>query len=359
MAEPAKVRLSFRNKRAVVTGGLGFIGSNLALRLLELGARVTVVDSEVPGCGSNRRNLEPASGEIRLILKDIDEAAGFAETLSRADVIFNLAGEISHTHSMRFPERDGALNSAAQLRFLHQCTRSAPGVRIVYAGTRQIYGKPRYLPVDEDHPIDPVDINGIHKHCAIQYHLTYSRLGLLDAVVLNLTNTYGPRMALDEPCQGFLATYIRRLSFGRPLEVFGDGLQLRDPLYVDDAVEGFLLAGAAAKPPSRVYNVGGCAALQLREIAEIASKQAGGPAPGMRPFPAERKAIDIGSYYTDWSRIGRELGWRPATPFAEGIGRTLSYYERELPRYLDLSNPDPCCGLIEREPAALARYATR
>jgi nucleoside-diphosphate-sugar epimerase len=353
------LRSSYTGKQVVVTGGLGFVGSNLVLRLTELGARVTVVDSKTPGCGANEYNIEAVRGQVRLIVRDVGEAAQFAGLLNRSEVIFNLAGEISHTHSMRFPERDGALNSAAQLAFLHQCARSAPGVRVVYAGTRQIYGKPRYLPVDEDHPIDPVDINGIHKHCAIQYHLTFSRLGLLDAVVLNLTNTYGPRMALDEPCQGFLATYIRRLIFGRPLEVFGDGCQLRDPLYVDDAVQGFLLAGAVARPPSRVYNLGGCAALQLREIAEIASEQAGGPAPVLRPFPAERKAIDIGSYYTDSSRIGRELGWRPAMPFAEGIGRTLAYYERELPHYLDRGNPDPCCGLLEREPAGLERYATR
>ena len=172
IARLEKVRSSYRKRHAVVTGGLGFIGSNLVLRLLELGARVTVVDSEVPGCGSNRHNLQPACGDIRLILKDIDEAAGFAETLSRADVIFNLAGEISHVHSMRFPERDGALNAPRNFVFVHQCARSAPGVRIVYAGTRQIYGKPRYLPVDEDHPIDPVDINGIHKYSAIMYHLT-------------------------------------------------------------------------------------------------------------------------------------------------------------------------------------------
>jgi UDP-glucose 4-epimerase len=353
------VRAHYAGKSAVVTGGLGFVGSNLVFRLTELGARVTVVDSKTPGCGANEYNIEAARGQVRLIVRDIGAAAEFAGLLSRADVIFNLAGEISHTHSMRFPERDGALNSAAQLRFLHQCARSAPGVRVVYAGTRQIYGKPRYLPVDEDHPVDPVDINGIHKHSAIQYHLTFSRLGLLDAVVLNLTNTYGPRMALDEPCQGFLATYIRHLLFGRPLEVFGDGRQLRDPLYVDDAVEAFLLAGAVGRPPSRVYNVGGPAALELREIAESGSEQAGGPAPVMRPFPAERKAIDIGSYYTDSSRIDRELGWRPATPFAEGIGRTLSYYERELPHYLDRNNPNPCCALIEEEPARVVRYASR
>jgi UDP-glucose 4-epimerase len=326
---------------------------------MELGARVTVVDSKTTGCGANEYNIEAVRDEVRLIVGDIGDAAEFNGFLSRADVIFNLAGEISHAHSMRFPERDEALNGAAQLRFLHQCARSAPGVRVVYAGTRQIYGKPRYLPVDEDHPIDPVDINGIHKHCAIQYHLTFSRLGLLDAVVLNLTNTYGPRMALDEPCQGFLATYVRRLLFGLPLEVFGDGRQLRDPLYVDDAVQAFLLSGAVAKPPSRVYNVGGCAALELREIAECASEQAGGTAVVMRPFPAERKAIDIGSYYADSSRIGRELGWRPAVPFAEGIGRTLSYYERELPHYLDRGNPNPCCALIEEESARAVGYATR
>src|SRR5580700_4218669 len=169
--------MCYVGKKILITGGLGFIGSNLALRAVALGAEVTIVDSSVEGCGANPHNIAPIRERVRLLPFDIGQAREFAGAIAKADVIFNLAGEISHLSSMECPERDLAINTTAQLRFLIACAREAPGVRVVYASTRQIYGPPRYLPVDESHPIDAVDFNGIHKHAAAMYHLMLSRAG--------------------------------------------------------------------------------------------------------------------------------------------------------------------------------------
>ncbi len=335
----------YRDKRVLVTGGLGFIGSNLAIRLVRAGARVTVVDPLVLGCGGNRINIEPVAGAVEVLECSIADAARMRPALSRCDVVFNLAGEISHLHSMLYPERDLEINVTAQLHFLHACMGASPGPRVVYAGTRQVYGVPEYLPVDERHPVNPADFNGVHKYAATQYHLMLYRMGRLDAAVIRLTHVYGPRMALDVPCQGFLNTYLRKALTGQALEIFGDGSPLRDPLYVDDAVEAFLLAGAAEKLPSRAYNVGGPEPLSLALIAATLSSAAGLPAATCRPFPEALKAIDIGSYHTDSTRIGAELDWRPATSFASGAPRTLAYYRENLPRYLDPANPNPECKL--------------
>lgn len=336
-----KEALNYRNKRVLVTGGLGFIGSNLAIRLVELGARVTVVDSSRAGCGANPHNLAPVADRVRLIAADIGEAQQYREVLRDCQVVFNLAGEVSHVHSMTVPERDLEINTAAHLRFLEVLRRERPGVRIVYAGTRQVYGVPRYLPVDEEHPVQPVDFNGVHKHATATYHLMLTRLGQLDAVVLRLTNVYGPRMALRIPCQGVLSAFLRRSLLGQDLEVYDGGEALRDPLYVDDAVEAFLAAGAADQPPSRTYNVGGPEGLPLHRIAEIIA-EVGGVRVVSRPFPAERKQIDVGSYVSDSRRIRQELGWAPRTRFAEGVRRALAWYRAELPHYLDPAQPTAC-----------------
>jgi UDP-glucose 4-epimerase len=317
--------MHYKNKSVLITGGLGFIGSNLAIRALSEGARVTIVDSSVEGCGANPANIQPIRDRVNLIPLDIGQADEFVDDIRSADVIFNLAGEISHLHSMEFPERDLELNVLAQLRFLNVVRQAAPGVRVVYAGTRQIYGAPSYLPVDEQHPVQPVDFNGIHKYVATMYHQMLTRAGYLDATVLRLTNVYGPRMALHIPTQGFLSTYLRRMVMGGEIEIFGDGRQVRDLLYVDDAVEAFLLAGAAKALPSRSYNVGGPEPLELREIARICAEAADSLPVRYREFPAELKKIDIGSYYTDSSRIGRELGWKPRVRFTEGIHKALEY----------------------------------
>lgn len=322
--------MNYQGRRAIVTGGLGFIGSNLALRLQQEGAQVTVIDPCIPGCGGDPANL--AGSGIEVLPVDIADTASCEAAIRDARVIFNVAGEISHMHSMQNPERDLAINTVSQLHFLQAVVKWNPGVRVVYAGTRQVYGAPEYLPVDEDHPVNPVDFNGVHKYAATMYHLMLSRNEWLDACVLRLTNTYGPRMSLDVPGQGFFSTYLRRLSRGERLEVFGDGTQLRDPMFVDDVVEAFLLVGAVDKLPSRAYNIGGPEALSLWQIACQASEAAGVGEPILRPFPDERKAIDIGSYRGDWSRINAELGWSPRVRLADGMARTLAHYRRALSR---------------------------
>jgi nucleoside-diphosphate-sugar epimerase len=326
--------MSYRDKSVLVTGGLGFLGSNLAIRLVKEGARVTVVDSSVAGCGANYFNLAPVERDVRLLPLDIGEPALFRDAIAASDAIFNLAGEISHLHSMQFPERDLQLNTQAHLRFLCECVTAARGIRVVYASTRQVYGIPDSLPVNEDHPIRPVDFNGIHKAAACMYHAMLSRTGALDAVVLRLTNVYGPRMALNVPAQGFLSAFFRRVLLGHSLEVFGDGTQLRDPMFVDDVVEAMLRAGDANPLPSRVYNVGAGHGTPIGEIARVIAKAAGGRQVTERPFPDDAKPIDIGSYVADCSRIERELGCKASVSFPDGVGRTLEYFEERLKHYL-------------------------
>ena len=335
MGLPAeRVVSEFNNRKVLVTGGLGFIGSNLALRLVRAGARVVIVDSEVAGCGANRHNIAAVASDVRLIVADVGDTASFAGEIRGCSVIFNLAGEISHIQSMRDPARDAALNATSQLRFLEECARQEPGVRVVYASTRQIYGIPQYLPVDEAHPIQPVDFNGIHKYAATAYHLLWSDLGRIDARVLCLTNVYGPRLALWLSGQGFLGNFLRRGLLEQTIEIFGDGRQLRDPVYVDDAVDAFLLAGAAPAPKSRLWNVGGYQALSLSEIAAAVGTAAGAPPPVCRAFPKDHKGIDIGSYCSDSTRIREELGWYPQIAFDEGVRRSLDYFRREYRHYL-------------------------
>lgn len=348
----------YRNSKVLVTGGLGFIGSNLALHLAAHGAEVTVVDPSIEGCGANPRNLFGAASHIRVIPDDIGDAADFACAIRASDVIFNLAGEVSHLESMKDPERDMELNVSSQLRFLEECARQRPGIRVVYASTRQIYGAPRYLPVDESHPIQPLDFNGIHKYAATAFHQVLTAAGRLDAVVLCLTNVYGPRMALNLPAQGFLGGFLRKAMLGQPITVFGDGRQSRDPVYVDDVVGALALAGAATDPPNRVWNVGGSQALSLSAIAIAVSAAADMPAPMFRPFPLELKRIDIGSYHSDSTRIRNDLGWSANVDFNRGIRRTIQYYRQELGYYLHAANyqPDAACagwGAAEPQPVAI------
>jgi UDP-glucose 4-epimerase len=317
----------YKNKRVLVTGGLGFIGSNLIIRLSALGARLTVIDSLVEGCGGNIENLRPPPESIRIKIADIKDVHCFVAELERPDVIFNLAGEVSHSASMEAPMRDLQLNTLSQLAFLTTCVGCFPGVRIVYASTRQVYGVSSILPVTEDRPIQPVDFNGVHKFAASAYHLLLSNIGKIDAIVLRLTNVYGPRMALNIKGQGFLSAYLNNALAGQPIQIRGSGRQLRDPVHVSDVVDAFLLSGLASGT-SRVFNIGGPEALEIQQIAKIAA--AGGHCEIVRrEFDRAEKAIDIGSYRTDASRIARELKWQPRIRFEEGFPAALGSYEAE------------------------------
>lgn len=319
----------YRNRRVLVTGGLGFIGSNLTLALVREGAEITVVDALVEGCGGNEANLGPARTGVRLCRSNIGDTRAMADVLPGNEVIFNLAGEVSHFRSVQDPERDLELNARAQLRFLEACRRWAPRARVVYTSTRQVYGRPRYLPVDEDHPAAPVDFNGVHKLAAEAYHRLQSSLYGLQTVCLRLTNVYGPRQALHLPSQGFIAVFLSRLLRGEDVCVYGEGTQLRDLLYVDDAVEALLRAGLAPLPPGSVHatcNVGGPRALPLAEIARTVA----GSRVRRVPFPTDLLPIDIGSYSTDDRRFRAWTGWEPRVELPEGVARTLAYYRAHV-----------------------------
>jgi len=325
--------MNYAGRRVLVTGGLGFIGSNLAIRLAREGAEVTVIDSSVRGCGANRHNLEPFLAQITVINDDIGALFAHRQAIEGTAAVFNMAGEISHINSMRDPVRDLELNTVSQLRFLLALREICPGVRVVYASTRQVYGVPQYLPINESHPINPIDFNGIHKHAAASYHRLLTAGGEIDASILRLTNSYGPRMALNIPEQGVLGHFFRRALLGEDIEVFGDGKQLRDPVYVDDIVDAFLLAGDRKGLPGMNMNVGGRDALSLAEMAGVLAAE-GGCRIRYRPFPDGHKSIDIGSFSTDNSFIREILGWEPKIAFADGARLTLAFFRENRDHYL-------------------------
>ena len=240
MPVPNHLRRVFTGRRVLITGGLGFIGSNLARTLTGLGARVSVVDSLVPEYGGNQRNLAGIASRMKVHVADVRDWPRLPSLVRGQDFLFNLAGQTSHMDSMTDPQTDLDINCRAQLAILEACRLHNPGIRIVFASTRQIYGRPDYLPVDERHPLRPVDVNGINKLAGESFHLLYSRVHGIAATALRLTNTIGPRMRVKDARQTFVGVWVRRLVEGEPFEVWG-GDQLRDFTYVDDAVEAFLL----------------------------------------------------------------------------------------------------------------------
>jgi UDP-glucose 4-epimerase len=313
---------------------LGFVGSNLALALAEADAEVTVVDARVPTHGANPHNLDGAARRIDVLEADLGAADGVGDAAAGADVIFNLAGQVSHVESMARPLFDLDVNTRSQLAFLEILRSAGSQAVVIYTSTRQIFGHPRYLPVDEDHPVSPVDVNGITKWAAEQLHLLYTELYGIRACAVRLTNVYGPRQRLKGDLQGFLPIFVRRALAGEPITVFGDGAQERDCLYVDDVVECLLLAGRSADATGEVFNVGNDERLSLRQIAEAVVAAAGSGSVESVPWPPDRDAIDIGSYYGDSSKAKRVLGWEPRTAFTDGIRRTIDFYRSRRSHYL-------------------------
>lgn len=326
---------NFRDKRVLITGGIGFIGSNLARSLVGLGACVTLADSLIPQYGGNLRNIADIRDRVTVNVCDVRDRFAFEYLVREQDFLFNLAGQTSHLDSMTDPQTDLDINAAAQLSILEACRRVNPGIRLVFASTRQLYGRPDYLPVDEKHPIRPVDVNGINKLAGEGYHLLYSSVHGIRASVLRLTNTYGPGMRVKDARQTFLGIWIRQLIEGQPIKVFGDGKQLRDFNYVDDCVDALLRAAGDDTAIGKVYNLGSSEVVSLGELATLMT----GLVPGGRfeivPFPPERKAIDIGDYYSDFSLIRSELGWSPSVDLGTGLTRSIDYFRANAGHYWD------------------------
>jgi len=319
-------------KKILITGGLGFVGSNLARRLVALGADVTLVDSLIPEYGGNRFNIAGIEDQVRVNISDVRDAHSMQSLVRGQDYLFNLAGQTSHMDSMDDPFTDLEINCRAQLSILEACRHYNPGIRLVFAGTRQVYGKPEYLPVDERHLLRPTDVNGINKMAGEWYHILYNNVYGIRACALRMTNTYGPRMRVKDARQTFLGIWIRSLIEGKPIEVWG-GEQLRDFTYVDDVVDAFLLAATRDETDGRIYNLGGCEVVNLRDLARLLVEANGGGEFQVRAFPEDRKRIDIGDYYADDSLARSELGWIPRVNLQEGLSRSLDYYRRNLEQY--------------------------
>jgi UDP-glucose 4-epimerase len=325
----------YRNRRVMILGGLGFIGSNLAHELVALGADVLLVDSLIPDYGGNLFNIDGIADRVQVNIADVRQQSTMNYLVRNREVIFNLAGQVSHIDSMRDPYTDLEINCRSQLFILEACRNNNPAVKVVFAGTRQVYGKPESLPVTEAHLVRPVDVNGINKAAGEYYHLLYNNVFGVRACSLRLTNVYGPRQLIRHNRQGFIGWFIRLAIEDREIEIFGDGLQERDFVYVDDAARAFLMAGASDRCNGQVFNVGGSDPISHRDLTKLLIETAGTGRMRFVEWPPEKKVIDIGSFYADSSKLRATVGWTPRVPLAEGLRRTIEYYRAHLPHYVD------------------------
>ena len=321
-------------KKILITGGLGFIGSNLARKLVHFDNTVTVVDSLIPEYGGNLRNLHDLRDKIVVNLSDVRDPFSINELIKDQDYLFNLAGQTSHLDSMNDPFTDLDINAKAQLSILEACRKNNPNIRIVFASTRQIYGKPQYLPVDEKHPLNPVDVNGVNKIAGEQYHLLYNDIYGIRSSVLRLTNTYGPRMRIKDARQTFLGIWIRNLIEKKPIQVYGDGQQRRDYNFIDDALDALLITATEENAIGKVYNLGASDPINLEDTAKIMCQGVKGIHYELVPFPEDRKAIDVGDFTCDYSSFSSAFGWKPKIKFADGIKRSFEYFKNEIEYYI-------------------------
>ncbi len=325
----------------MITGGLGFIGSNIAHRLVEFGSDVLLMDSLIPDSGANFFNIDGIADKVRVNIADVRQESTMNHLVRDREVIFNLAGQVSHIDSMKDPYTDLEINCRSQLSILEACRKFNPAVKVVFAGTRQVYGKPDSLPVTESHLVRPVDVNGINKAAGENYHLLYNNVFKVRACSLRLTNVYGPRQLIRHNRQGFIGWFIRLALEGGEIQIFGDGSQMRDFVYVDDAADAFLRAGASEVCNGQVFNVGGSQPISHKDLAALLIDVAGAGSVRHVPWPAEKKVIDIGSFYADSSRFRTAVGWEPHVTLRDGFARTLAYYRAHARAYLDDPAPAP------------------
>jgi UDP-glucose 4-epimerase len=333
MNDEPSLASSFRGRSVLITGGLGFIGSHLARRLVQCGAHVTLVDSLMPQYGGNWFNVHDIRDRVTINICDVRDPYAMLYLIQGHDFLFNLAGQTSHVDSMDDPHTDLAINAQAQLSILEACRKRNAEVKLIFASTRQIYGRPEHLPVDETHPIRPLDVNGINKLSGESYHLLYNNVYGIRACALRLTNTYGPGMRVKDARQTFLGMWVRHLIEGKPIAIFGDGMQLRDFNHVDDCVDALLLAAAADHANGHVFNLGSPEVISLRDLAHLLMDLGIQGRYEMVPFPRERRVIDIGDYYGDFSKIRTCLGWEPRVRLRDGLQRTVAYYREHHQHY--------------------------
>jgi nucleoside-diphosphate-sugar epimerase len=323
---------TFRGRRVLVTGGLGFLGSNLAIRLVRLGAKVTLVDSLVPQFGGNRQNIAPVRSNVTVNISDMRDANSLDILVEGQDYIFNLAGQVSHGDSMRDPQLDLAVNCIATMNLVEACRKRNPTARLLYTSTRQVYGRPQRLPVDEEHPTVPVDVNGINKLAAEYYHLLYHATYGVRSTVLRLTNTFGPRQRLRGDRQGFVTVFIRQALCGETISLFGGGRQVRDFNYVDDVVNAMLQAMGTEECFGQVFNLGSNKAYSLLDFADALARHCTFKVQSV-PFPEDKRLIDIGDYYGDFAKFRSLTAWQPQVDLELGLEKTIAFYRQHKEDY--------------------------
>ena len=326
--------IEFKNLNVLITGGLGFIGSNLAENLVKYGSYVTCVDSLIPEYGVNIYNDTEIKSKIEINIADIRDQFSMNHIVKDKDIIFNLAGQTSHLDSMEDPLTDLNINCRSQITILEACKNYNPNVKIVFASTRQIYGKPIYLPVDENHPIQPIDVNGINKFAGESYHLLYHNVYGINSTVLRLTNTFGQKMRIKDSKQTFLGIWLRNVLENKPICIYGDGSQLRDLNYIDDVVNALLMVAIYSKSNGKVYNLGSKEIISLNDLAEKLIQANGFGVIEKKQFPKKLKKIDIGNYYSNFDKITKEINWKPKFSINEGLLNTLNYYRSNLLKYI-------------------------
>ena len=318
----------YEGKNILITGGLGFIGSTLACRLVEYQANVLIVDSLIPEYGGNLFNIKGIEDKVKVNIADVRDNYGMSYLVKGQDIIFNLAGTLSHIDSMKDPFTDLQINCVSQLSILEACRKNNLNVKILFAGTRGQYGKAIYLPVDEKHPMNPIDVNGINNIAGEWYHILYYNAYGIKACSLRLTNTYGPRHQMKHSKQGFLNWFIRLAMDNQEISIYEPGSQKRDFNYVDDVVEAMLLTIASDKANGEVFNLGSGEPISVKDIAQKVIEIVGSGKIKLISYPEEKKKIEIGDYYASFTKINQTIGWNPKTPLEEGLKKAVDYYKK-------------------------------
>lgn len=323
----------FDGKRVLITGGMGFLGSNLALRLVELGARVTLLDAMVEDHGGNPFNVAPIRDRVAINFSDVRDEVSLRYLVRGQDYIFHLAGQNDHVLSLRDPFPDIDINIKGSAILLETCRRYNPEARLIYSGTRGEYGPAVRLPVAEDQPLHPKGIYELSSATAQQLFQIYHDHHGMRSITLRLTNIYGERAQMRHNRFGVANWFIRLALDDQTIRVFGDGSLLRDFLYVGDAVEAMLACAATEEAYGQIFNVGNDQASCFRELAETIVRIAESGRWEFAPFSPERAAQEPGDFYSDIRKIRRVVGWGPQTDLAEGIRRTVAYYREFKDHY--------------------------
>ncbi|MGA1796515.1 MAG: NAD-dependent epimerase/dehydratase family protein [bacterium] len=322
-----------RDKDILITGGLGFIGSNLAIRLVELGARVTLLDAMVEDHGGNLFNIKPIRKRVCINFSDVRDETSVKYLVRNRDYIFHLAGQNDHVLSLSNPFPDIDINIKGTAILLEACRRYNPGVRLIFSGTRGEYGPSTRLPVSEEAPINPKGIYELSSLTAQKLFKIYHDNHSLRSITLRLTNIYGERAQMRHSRFGVANWFIRLAIDNETIKVFGDGSLKRDFLYIDDTIEAVLMCAATEEAYGEVFNVGNDAPSSFLELATTIIRVARSGRWEFAPFTPERAAQEPGDFYSDISKIRRIVGWEPRYTLEEGLRKTIDYYRKYKSHY--------------------------